>query len=1059
MEITQEMRDAAKVFPTSNCNKLSFSALVKVLEQVKPGGRKKQKKSNKTKVQRLLSDNLLDLMDGHSPFPLIRLLVPNCDRERPTYSIKEKVLAKLFCEAVGITLKSDEGLALVKFNNPQFVPVGLTNTVGDFPGVLEGILKSRGYAGNTLTIGDVNNRLSDLAQCSSGKERIDVIRSIYTNMSPTEIKWFARIVLKDLKIGVKHDKILAYIHPDGPDMFAKVSDLRLVLATLRDPTIKMIVALSLLQVFEPMLAKTAYSYDCTSKYKQGFYVEWKFDGERMLVHKRGDEVKCFTRNGKDYTPKYGAIIRPLVLRHVHCENCILDGEIMPWNDEAQRFGKFGSNQRVANEEKEGRSNGMWLCFVVFDCVWCDHPNFTSSDAEKNLPAKRGNLTDLDLKTRKEYLKWIIEPAPHRLYVSQATFVEGSSAHRAATLKKWMNEVIQQCQEGIMIKSISSPYICGGRLSKKIGHWIKLKPEYFDKMRDNLDLVVLAGYYGDGRSCSTKGRAGKISTFLLGVVNEDESTSLQPRFVTVGKVGTGYSFDDLKMIREKLEPYTEVFDNDATTPSEDYWMGWHASKKDDIPDVWYRPHARAIESSISSSLGSAPSSPMRSVSSVSSLEKPPSTADDTISATGASTPQRKQTRSMDYTRSPLVFEVTASELTICDTFNSGYVVRFPRVNRIRWLKPWTEAETLDQLQERFNEGKAFRKNDDGKAGGGKGGGTKRNGRKTKGGTLKRRRGIGGVVSNRSTKRAENVDIKSEVFDGFYIYILSSDQTFRQNVANMVQEHSGELHANFLGSKSDTPTDYVITDRPNTLHCRNIVKDDQVDVLSVLWLEECIRVGHRIDYARDEDYYYHLCQETREQNLKSEDPYGDSYTEFSKDAAELRRRLDRANKMLGASSASISSSVMCGQDHDLFCQMMSKPNSIWTSLKDEMDVDDYEMLVKNSESIFVRCHVHCPSSDDDTGSLCIALHDMVSGGAEISFAGVGECTHVLVNVKDVDSILAARSAMKSLRDASNVSIREVRIVTPEWVTHCSTVGRYTEPEQNGVHAPFPAHSNTA
>jgi hypothetical protein len=277
--------------------------------------------------------------------------------------------------------------------------------------------------------------------------------------------------------------------------------------------------------------------------------------------------------------------------------------------------------------------------------------------------------------------------------------------------------------------------------------------------------------------------------------------------------------------------------------------------------------------------------------------------------------------------------------------------------------------------------------------------------------------------------------------------------------MVQEHSGELHANFLGSKSDTPTDYVITDRPNTLHCRNIVKDDQVDVLSVLWLEECIRVGHRIDYARDEDYYYHLCQETREQNLKSEDPYGDSYTEFSKDAAELRRRLDRANNMLGASSASISSSVMCGQDHDLFCQMMSKPNSIWTSLKDEMDVDDYEMLVKNSESIFVRCHVHCPSSDDDTGSLCIALHDMVSGGAEISFAGVGECTHVLVNVKDVGSILAARSAMKSLRDASNVSIREVRIVTPEWVTHCSTVGRYTEPEQNGVHAPFPAHSNTA
>ena len=271
------------------------------------------------------------------------------------------------------------------------------------------------------------------------------------------------------------------------------------------------------------------------------------------------------------------------------------------------------------------------------------------------------------------------------------------------------------------------------------------------MRDNLDLVVLAGYYGDGRSCTKRERAGKISTFLIGVVDDDTSTSTQPRFLTVGKVGTGYSFDELKKLREWLEPYTEVFDNDAQTPSEDYWMGWHASKTDDIPDVWYRPqmveskrskhdlgYVETSTSSLPSSLGSQ-SSPMRGRtvagsqgSATGSQQSQPSQPsqqsqgsavkavsfasqeeDVTANSTGASTPQKRKTIKKVVYRAPLVFEVTASELTICDTFNSGFVVRFPRVNKIRWTKDWTEAETLDQLQERFKEGKAFRKNDDGK----------------------------------------------------------------------------------------------------------------------------------------------------------------------------------------------------------------------------------------------------------------------------------------------------------------------------------------------------------
>jgi DNA ligase-4 len=272
MEITQKMRDDALNYPTSNADRIKFEYLVSILEELKPSRSiAGKRKSKKTKLDQLFSGKLLESMKGHSPFPLIRLLIPICDRERPAYSIKEKVLANLFCEAVGLDKKSEHAMALLKFNNANHVPAGLGGAVGDFPSVLEGILKNRSCKGNELTIGDVNELLDALS--SGAVARKDIIRKIYIKMNQTEIKWFARIVLKDLKIGVKHDKILFHIHPNAPDMYALCSDLRLVLATLRDPNEDFVYSLNLMQAFEPMLASTAYKYDCTNSMRDGFMVE------------------------------------------------------------------------------------------------------------------------------------------------------------------------------------------------------------------------------------------------------------------------------------------------------------------------------------------------------------------------------------------------------------------------------------------------------------------------------------------------------------------------------------------------------------------------------------------------------------------------------------------------------------------------------------------------------------------------------------------------------------------------------------------------------------------
>lgn len=73
------------------------------------------------------------------------------------------------------------------------------------------------------------------------------------------------------------------------------------------------------------------------------------------------------------------------------------------------------------------------------------------------------------------------------------------------------------------------------------------------MRDNLDLLILGGYYGEGRR-----RSGAISHFLLGVTeprdaSKADSDSKAPRrYYTFCKVGSGYTDADLAHLNSTLK---------------------------------------------------------------------------------------------------------------------------------------------------------------------------------------------------------------------------------------------------------------------------------------------------------------------------------------------------------------------------------------------------------------------------------------------------------------------------------------------------------------------------
>ena len=99
----------------------------------------------------------------------------------------------------------------------------------------------------------------------------------------------------------------------------------------------------------------------------------------------------------------------------------------------------------------------------------------------------------------------------------------------------------------MLKDPNSLYV-----PKERGNsWTKLKGDYVDGLTDTLDLIILGGYYGDSsaRHGHTMHWTDQITSFLLGVI--DRIDPLNPKIayaVPFAKVGTGYSFDELGILR-------------------------------------------------------------------------------------------------------------------------------------------------------------------------------------------------------------------------------------------------------------------------------------------------------------------------------------------------------------------------------------------------------------------------------------------------------------------------------------------------------------------------------
>jgi DNA ligase-1 len=233
----------------------------------------------------------------------------------------------------------------------------------------------------------------------------------------------------------------------------------------------------------PMLASTAESVaDAVSSFDRAS-VEWKLDGIRIQVHRRGGEVRVYTRNLNEITHALPGIVE--AVRRLDVERAVLDGEAIWMADDRPAAFQDTVAQLDADAPPEGIST------FLFDLLHLDG----------------GDLLDTPLEERAAKLEAV---APQLRVPSIVTSEPGEG-------ERVLEESLTAGHEGVVVKDAASLYAAGRRGKA----WRKVKPVR------TYDLVVLGAEWGHGR------RQGWLSNLHLG--------AREPRtgeFVMVGKTFKG-----------------------------------------------------------------------------------------------------------------------------------------------------------------------------------------------------------------------------------------------------------------------------------------------------------------------------------------------------------------------------------------------------------------------------------------------------------------------------------------------------------------------------------------
>ncbi|KFB48828.1 AGAP000623-PA-like protein [Anopheles sinensis] len=490
-------------------------------------------------------------------YPVLRLLVPELDRERKSYGLREKTLGEGYVRALALDRNSDEATRLLSHRS-----VG-----ADLADQLVPLLRGRCPARGELSVAEVNRRLDALANQPAKVVEAE-LSFLIEHCSPLEHRWLVRIVLRKLRLGyLSARRILQLYHPDAPALLDSTGELRHVVQQLENtpdgedlalqtPTVGS--SIRLFHFIKPMLCQRLELPQVGALLtRHTFWLETKMDGERFQIHKDGPRYRYLSRNGVDYSETFGSTadqldgtLTPMLaqLLKESVTSVILDGEMMVFDRRTLRYRDKCDGGADVKALRPGNGE-LRACFCVYDVLLLN-----------GTP-----LTDLPYGERAALLGTVFV----REQIGFLVRCKRELVRDAPHLVQLLNEAIDGQQEGVVLKREDAPYRPNRRAG---GGWYKIKPDYIAGLVTDFDLVVLGGYYNAYRSA--------VNVLVVGAVDD------AGHYLPVVKVSMGLSDAQWTELNRSLRPHwREVKREEATGP-----VRWGRSGP---PDVCIDPAASIV----------------------------------------------------------------------------------------------------------------------------------------------------------------------------------------------------------------------------------------------------------------------------------------------------------------------------------------------------------------------------------------------------------------------------------------------------------------------------------
>ena len=360
------------------------------------------------------------------------------------------------------------------------------------------VQKAKSHAGTSarLQLRDVDDTLEKISRTTgkgSAGEKQRLLGDLFSKATAEEQDFLFRLLTGELRQGAL-EGIMVEALASARELPASEVRRAVMLAGGLGAVAKAEISSFKIELFrpiKPMLAKTATDVEAALAELGGgpASFEYKLDGIRIQVHKRGDEVRIYSRTLNDITDELRSVVE--ISKSIAVKEVILDGEAIV----------LTADGRPLRFQETMKGLGGAVPFF-FDILYVDGTSFL----------------DQPYSARSKLLPEAYRPP--RLITGDVQAAQS-----------FFDAAIVAGQEGLMAKALGAAYEAGRRGAS----WIKIK------RANTLDLVVLAAEWGHGR------RLGKLSNLHLGARDPANGG-----FVMLGKTFKGMTDELLEWQTKRLQ---------------------------------------------------------------------------------------------------------------------------------------------------------------------------------------------------------------------------------------------------------------------------------------------------------------------------------------------------------------------------------------------------------------------------------------------------------------------------------------------------------------------------